>query len=73
MKHLFLEDPYFKTQLLNIWMQEDNDEIIEDIIGSNVDLDAVHNFFRAIKETRPDTVFQGVDVSGYKSTYVGYI
>jgi hypothetical protein len=73
MRHLFLEDPYFKAQLLNIWMQEDSDEILEEIIGSNFDLDAVHNFFRAIKETCPDTVFHGVDVSGYKSTHAGYV
>ncbi len=73
MRHLFLEDPYFKAQLLNVWMQEDNDEILEEIIGSNFDLDAVHNFFRAIKETCPDTVFHGVDISGYKSTHAGYI
>ena len=73
MRHLFLEDPYFKAQLLNIWLQEDSDEILEEIIGSNFDLDAVHNFFRAIKETCPDTVFHGVDVSGYKSTHAGYI
>ncbi len=71
MRHLFIESPYFKTQLLNIWMTEENDDILVDVMGTNFDLEAVLNFYRNIKKECPETIFHGNDVNGYKSFYPG--
>lgn len=71
MRHLFIESPYSKAQLLNLWMQDDHDGILIDVMGSNGDLEAVLNFYRNIKSECPETIFHGTDVNGYKSTYPG--
>ena len=71
MRHLFIESPYFKAQLLNIWMTEENDDILVDVMGTNGDLEAVLNFYRSIKKECPETIFHGNDVNGYKSFYPG--
>lgn len=31
MRHLFVELPYFTAEYLNLWMQSDNDDILEEI------------------------------------------
>ncbi|MCH4887686.1 hypothetical protein EZV73_08880 [Acidaminobacter sp. JC074] len=71
MRHLFIESPYFKAQLLNIWMTEETDDILHDVMGTNGDLEAVLDFYKSIKTECPETVFHGTDVNGYKSYYPG--
>ncbi|MDI9498118.1 MAG: hypothetical protein QM270_06500 [Bacillota bacterium] len=66
MRHLFLELPYFSAEFLNIWLQEDSDEILnalyDDLEGTAAHVPAVKEFYRRIKADCPDTVFHGTDV-----------
>lgn len=66
MRHLFIETPYYTAEFLNIWMHEDNDEIL-DAIFADLEGTAAHNplyrdFYKKIKEQCPETVFHGTDV-----------
>jgi len=31
LRHLFIESPYYTAELLNLWMNEDNNEILNEI------------------------------------------
>lgn len=66
MRHLFVEHSYFTAQLLNIWMQEDDDSILMDIyndwFGTQAYTENTLDFLRTIKETCPETIFHGTDV-----------
>lgn len=63
---LFVELPYFSAEFLNLWMQEDSDEIIdqffEEIQGTQSGNEYYYEFFHEIKEQCPQTVFYGTDV-----------
>ena len=66
MRHLFIEDSYYGAEFLNIWMQSDNDDVLEKIY-TNLAGTAAHNpyykdFYKKIKSDCPDTVFHGTDV-----------
>ncbi|HHT24317.1 MAG TPA: hypothetical protein GXZ76_02205 [Clostridiaceae bacterium] len=66
MRHLFLESPYFTCEFLNVWMQEDNDEILnslyDDLEGTASHVPAIKDFYKQIKEQCPETIFHGTDV-----------
>lgn len=66
MRVLFVELPYYTAEFLNIWMKEENDDIInqfyEDIEGTASHTMDYINFFKRIKEECPETVFYGTDV-----------
>ncbi len=66
MRHLFLESPYYSCEFLNIWMQENGDEILdaiyEDLEGTAAQVPALKDFYRKIKAQCPETVFHGTDV-----------
>ncbi len=72
MRHLFIERSYFSAELLNVWMQEDSDEILDEIFydisgalgGTSYDKD----FYKRIKENCPETVFHGTDVGHQYNT-----
>lgn len=53
MRHLFLEVSYSKAQLLNRWMQADNDELIELIDkmsdGTQSDMPETYEFYKKLK------------------------
>ncbi|MBE6882769.1 MAG: hypothetical protein E7489_07175 [Ruminococcaceae bacterium] len=74
MRHLFVEYSYYTAQLLNQWMQEEDDEILEDVFrawdGTSAGGEANRNFLKAIKETCPETVFHGTDV-GHQYNSIG--
>ena len=81
MRDLFLELPYYDAQWLNLWMKSDEDAILlqwyEDMEGERAHVDAVLDFFRAIRENCPDTVFHGTDI-GYRydtsgTRYLNYL
>lgn len=65
---LFYELPYYSAEFLNIWMKEDSDilldQLLEDIASSNAGSYAQE--FKAylweIKKSCPETVFYGTDV-----------
>lgn len=66
MRHLFVELPYYAAQSLNLWMQADNDEILDtffaDFSGTNAGTPVMRSFYQVIKETCPETIFHGTDV-----------
>lgn len=63
---LFVELPYYTAEYLNLWMQDDSDEIIDqifkDIQGTQSGNSYYNEFFHKIKEQCPETVFYGTDV-----------
>lgn len=66
MKHLFVELPYYTAEFLNMWMQSDNDDILDEIFDDWKGT-ASHNpyskaFYQKIKRECPQTVFHGTDV-----------
>lgn len=73
MRHLFVEFPYYTAELLNQWMQSDNDTILDEIYndwkGSAAYNPDVKEFLKQIKLQCPETIFHGTDVGHqYKST-----
>jgi len=66
MRHFFVELGYFTAEFLNIWMQSDNDEILEQLYrdwrGTQGYNQHVRDFYRSIKNECPETVFHGTDV-----------
>ncbi len=66
MRDLFLELPYYTAEFLNLWMQEEDDAILDEMYA-DTEGTASHtqdylDFFRKIKESCPETVFHGTDV-----------
>ncbi|OME01943.1 hypothetical protein NST94_21740 [Paenibacillus sp. FSL H8-0282] len=78
MRHLFVELPYFTAEYLNLWMQSDNDDILEEIYDDwertrshNPD---VKEFYKKIKSECPETIFHGTDIGHqYETTGSGYL
>ena len=73
MRHLILEVPFFTAEFLNIWMHEDNDDILDAVFqdkqGTAADTVYQREFYRRIKRELPETIFHGVDVGHqYAST-----
>jgi hypothetical protein len=65
-RHLFVEMPYFTAEYLNLWMQSDNDDILEGIYD-DWEGTASHNpytkaFYKKIKDECPETIFHGTDI-----------
>ncbi|ONI40524.1 hypothetical protein AN639_00065 [Candidatus Epulonipiscium fishelsonii] len=81
MRHLFVELPFYAAEYLNLWMNADNndilDEIFTDIHGSDMDTPETKEFFIKIKQECPQTIFHGIDVGHlYKSMgnrYLNYL
>lgn len=77
MRDLFLEFPYAWAQTLNLWMQAEDDAILERLYEVSAGA-AWHTqdslaFCRQIKETCPETVFHGYDISfGYDAITAQY-
>lgn len=66
MRHLFVELSYFTAEYLNLWMQSDNDDILEEIyddwertLNHNPD---IKEFYKKIKSECPETIFHGTDI-----------
>ncbi|MBQ7873724.1 MAG: hypothetical protein IJ306_00985, partial [Oscillospiraceae bacterium] len=78
MRHLFIEDSYAGAQFLNIWMQSEDDTILDelrnDLVGTFAYAESNWEFFRLIKENCPETVFHGNDVGHqYKTIGARYL
>ena len=73
-RNLFVELPYYSAELLNLWMKENDDLIIdqffEDIKGTLSGNQYYYDFFHQIKETCPETIFYGTDV-GHQYSITG--
>lgn len=73
MRHLFVELSYFTAEYLNVWMQSDNDDILDEIYedwkGTRSYNPDTRNFYKQIKSECPETIFHGTDVGHqYDST-----
>lgn len=72
MRHLFIEYPYYTAEFLNIWMQSDNDEILDELAVDLKETAArapqVRAFYEKIKQEWPETVFHGTDVGHQYNT-----
>ncbi len=78
MRHLFVELPYYSAEYLNLWMSEDDNDILDeffnDIQGTAIDTKETKEFFINIKESCPETIFHGIDVGHqYHSTGARYL
>ena len=66
MRHLFIESPYYTAEFLNLWMQADNDKILNAVYndwkGSPAYNPSNKEFFKRIKRECPETIFHGTDV-----------
>ena len=74
MRHLFVELPFYGAEYLNLWMQSENDTILDeiflDIKGTAMDTPQDRDFFIQIKSECPETIFHGIDV-GHAYTTMG--
>ncbi len=74
MRHLFIEDCYFTAAYLNLWMQSDNDDILnalyDDWEGTVSHTPLTLEFYKRIKAECPETVFHGTDV-GHQYKTIG--
>ncbi len=81
MRHLFVELPYYTAELLNLWMKAEDDTILNEVYrdweGTVVHTEDTLDFYKAIKEQCPETIFHGTDVGHqYFSTgerYLSYL
>ena len=66
MRHLFIEMPFYHSFLLNLWMEEEDDKILQflfdDIRGQYADTATRWDFYQRIKAELPNTIFHGVDM-----------
>ena len=80
-RHLFVELPYYTGEFLNIWMQEDDnavlDQAYEELRGSASHNEYYYQFLLDIKTNCPETVFHGIDVGHQNATtgarYLAYL
>lgn len=74
MRHLFVEYPYYTAEFLNIWMQSDNNDILDDIYDdwehTQSQVPEVKEFYEKIKIHCPETIFHGTDV-GHQYNTIG--
>jgi hypothetical protein len=74
MRHLFIESPYFTAQFLNMWMQADDDTILNQLYsvweGTLKHTPHTLAFYQTIKRDYPETIFHGTDV-GHQSDTTG--
>ncbi len=72
MRHLFIENPYYTGEFLNLWMQSDDDKILDEVydewVGTLSHEAVVKTFYKRIKKECPETVFHGTDVGHQFST-----
>lgn len=78
MRDLFEELGYCDTALLNLWMQAEDDEILlrfyNNLAGTQAHAQNVLDYYHAIKDNYPETVFHSFDVEHqYDSTGAWYL
>lgn len=73
MRHLFIETPYYTAEFLNLWMQSENNDILDEVYnnlaGTYSAAPCVKEFYKKIKSEYPETIFHGTDIGHqYNST-----
>ena len=77
-RHLFLEIPYFYAQFLNLWINSEDDLILDELWADNEETagnsDFDKEFFIKTKLFCPKTVFHGTDIGhSYDTTGKRYL
>lgn len=80
-RHLFVELPSYTAEFLNLWMASEDDSLLEQLYadweGTAIHTPQTLEFYRAIKERCPQTIFHGTDVGHQRSTtgtrYLAYL
>lgn len=77
-RDLFVELPYYSAQFLNLWMQTEDDAILNqyyaELEGTLSHVEEYLDFCHAFKNKYPETVFHGTDVGHqYDSTGKRYL
>ncbi|MDD5935349.1 MAG: hypothetical protein PUC65_07310 [Clostridiales bacterium] len=66
MRYLFMEQPYYTAEFLNLWMTRDDDDILDQLYacweGTATHVPEVKEFYKKIKTYCPETIFLGTDV-----------
>lgn len=74
MRHLFIESPYYTAEFLNLWMQSDNNDILDELfvdwMGTMKHNPKYKEFYEKIKKECPQTIFHGTDV-GHQYASIG--
>lgn len=78
MRHLFVELSYYTGEYLNLWMESDNDDILESLFndwqGTASWSIYVKNFYKEIKDNYPETIFHGTDIGHqYNTTGIRFL
>lgn len=81
MRDLFVELPYFDAQIMNIWMQSDNDDIFDMFFqnsqGTAGGTPEYQNFWKKLKRDYPETILHGTDIGHEYATtgqwYLNYL
>lgn len=73
LRHFFIEHPYYTAEYLNVWMQSEDDIILDRIFPY-----VFRDFYLRIKDECPETVFHGIDIgrpeySGHSNFYLAYL
>ncbi len=73
-RDLFVEHPYYTAEFLNLWMQSENDDILNELYadweGTAAHSEENRMFYKRIKEECPETIFHGTDV-GHQYATIG--
>lgn len=66
MRDLFVELPYYTAEYMNLWMSQEDDDILDSLYqdweGTAMHSQQVLDFYKRIKSECPKTVFHGTDV-----------
>lgn len=81
LRHMFLESPYYTAEFLNLWMDAEDDEILDEVYadweGSPAHNPYLKEFYEKIKQECPETIFHGTDVGHQYDTtgkrYLNYL
>lgn len=83
MRHLFIEAAYYTAELMNVWMNQEHDELIDFIFDnypshmSDIEKAVQKGFYKKIKSRYPETIFHGTDVGHQYDTigeyYIDYL
>lgn len=77
LRHLFIEAEYYTAQVLNLWMREEDDALLDLVIaqhaGTYWQSGGTKEFYRGMKAACPQTVFHGTDIGHIRETGEWYL
>lgn len=78
LRHLFVEYPFYTSEFLNLWMNAEDDQILDQIYddwkGTQSHNPVVKEFYKELKVRFPETIFHGTDIGHqYQTTGKRYL